>query len=171
MRKTSIYLLTVLIIGIVALGNAQVNNNQTTKKRTEKMEPTFKGEEKNVFSTIEKMVAGFENKNIDAVMACYEENATVLFEPQQPVTGTELVKAAFLQAFGTVNPKYTFTDHEIYITGDIATHTTPWVLTGQLPDGTKIEQSGLSVVVLRKQPAGNWLIVQDNPHGQFLLNK
>lgn len=170
MRKTSIYLLVVFTIGIVALGNAQTNKNQPTKKRTEKMETKFNGEEKKVFSTIEKMVAAFEIKKIDAVMACYEENATIMFEPQKPIAGSELIKTAFLQAFA-INPKYNFSDHEIYITGDIAIHITPWTMTGQLPDGTKIEQSGLSIAILRKQPDGNWLIVQDNPHGQFLLNK
>jgi ketosteroid isomerase-like protein len=34
-----------------------------------------------------------------------------------------------------------------------------------LPDGTKIQNGGLSVIVLRKQPDGNWLMVIDNPFG------
>jgi len=43
-------------------------------------------------------------------------------------------------------------------------------MVGTLPDGSKIEQNGLSVATLRKQPDGSWLMIQDNPHGQFRLN-
>ena len=107
---------------------------------------------------------------VDGVLSSYEADAIVMFEPQKSVTGKEVLKAVFTQFVG-MNPQYTFSGHEVYISGDIATHFGPWSMTGQLPDGTKIEQSGLSVAVLRKQPDGNWLMIQDNPHGQFLLGK
>lgn len=77
---------------------------------------------------------------------------------------------AFTQ-FAAMNPKFTFTGHEIYISGNIATHIAPWTMVGQMPDGTKIEQSGLSVVVLRQQADGSWLMIQDNPSGQFSMSK
>ena len=134
------------------------------------MENKFNEEQKKVFSTIEKMVDAFQNKNIDGVLAAYEADAMVMFEPQKPVAGKEMLKTVFSQFVG-MNPQYTFSGHEIYISGDIATHIAPWSMTGHMPDGTNIEQSGLSVAVLRKQPDGNWLMVQDNPHGQFLLGK
>ncbi len=173
MRKTSI-LLIALTFGIISNGNAQtkqkVKNKQTVQKTDKKMENNFNDEQKKVFSTIEKMVTAFQNKDIDGVLATYEDNAIVMFEPQKPVQGKETLRAVFTQFVG-MNPQYTFSGHEIYISGDIATHTAPWKMVGQLPDGTKIEQSGLSVAVLRKQADGNWLMIQDNPHGQFLLGK
>lgn len=173
MGKRSI-LLIVLTFGIISNGNAQTNkkvkNNQTIQKTEKKMENNFNEEQKKVFSTIEKMVTAFQNKDIDGVLATYEDNAIVMFEPQKPVQGKETLRAVFTQFVG-MNPQYTFSGHEIYISGDIATHIAPWKMVGQLPDGTKIEQSGLSVAVLRKQADGNWLMIQDNPHGQFLLGK
>ena len=42
---------------------------------------------------------------------------------------------------------------------------------GKTPDGQGIEQSGLSVAILRKQADGEWLMVIDNPHGQHLLDQ
>lgn len=135
-----------------------------------KMDNNFNEEQKKVFSTIEKMVAAFEAKDIDGVLATYENNAIVMFEPQKPVQGKENLRAAFTQFVG-MNPQYTFSGHEVYVSGDIATHVAPWKMTGHLPDGTKIEQSGLSVAVLRKQTDGSWLMIQDNPHGQLLLNQ
>ena len=44
-------------------------------------------------------------------------------------------------------------------------------MTGKTPDGFPIEQSGFSVVVLRKQTDGQWLMVIDNPFGDHLVNK
>ena len=164
MRGTSI-LLIALTFGIISNGNAQ-----TIQKEDKKMENKFNEEQKRVFSTIEKMVSAFQNKDIDGVLATYEENAIVMFEPQKPVQGKETLRAAFTQFVG-MNPQYTFSGHEVYISGDIATHISPWKMVGQMPDGTKIEQSGLSIAILRKQTDGNWLMIQDNPHGQFLLNK
>ncbi len=169
MRKTGIYLLTVLTIGIASLGGAQTNKNQTIKK-TAKMETNFNEEQKKVYSTIEKMVNAFHKKDIPIVLTTYEENAIVMFEPQKPVSGKGNLRMAFTQFCG-MNPIFTFSGHEIYISGDIATHIAPWTMTGQMPDGTKIEQSGLSIAVLRKQADGNWLMIQDNPNGQFLMNK
>ena len=116
------------------------------------------------------MVSAFQNKDIERVLTTYEEDAIVLFEPLKPISGKELLRQAFTQ-FASVNPKFTFSSHEIYISGNIATHLAPWTMTGQLPDGTKVEQSGLSIAVLRKQPDGSWLMIQDNPSGQFSMSK
>lgn len=156
---------------LVSACNAQSNkkNNQSLIKKEKKMENKFNSEQKKVFSTIEKMVSAFEKKDITGVLATYEEEAIVMFEPQKPVQGKEALRAVFTQFVG-MNPVYTFSGHEVYISGEIATHIAPWKMVGQLPDGTKIEQSGLSIAILRKQSDGNWLMIQDNPHGQFLLN-
>lgn len=166
-------LLIALTCGLIFTSNAQTKqtgkSNQTIQK-TDKMETNFNEEQKKVFSTIERMVAAFEKKDIDGVLATYETDAIVMFEPQKPVQGKETLRAVFTQ-FVSMNPQYTFSGHEVYVSGNIATHTAPWTMKGQLPDGTKIEQSGLSVAVLRKQSDGNWLMIQDNPHGQFLMNK
>lgn len=161
MYKRSIYLVIALSLVYMPGSKAQTNT---------KMENNFNGEQKKVLSTIEKMVHAFHNKDINGVLSCYELDATILFEPQKPITGREMLKNAFSSAF-EINPKYEFGAHEIYITGNIATHITPWAMKGQLPDGTLLEQSGLSVAVLRKQNDGNWLMVLDNPHGQFLMDK
>ena len=45
----------------------------------------------------------------------------------------------FIQFVG-MNPKYTFNPHKIYISGDIASHTAPWKMTGEVPDGAKLNK-------------------------------
>jgi uncharacterized protein (TIGR02246 family) len=134
------------------------------------MENNFNAEQQKVYNVIVKMTDAFVEKDIDGVLATYEDSAIVMFEPQKPVTGKDNLRMAFTQ-FVTMNPIFTYSGHEVYISGDIATHIAPWKMVGHLPDGTKIEQSGLSIAVLRKQTDGNWLMIQDNPNGQFLMNK
>lgn len=172
MRQASI-LLFALAFGIISNSNAQaiqnVNKNQSIQKKDNKMESKFNAEQQEVYDVIIKMTNAFEQKDIDGVLATYEEGAIVLFEPQKPVTGKQNLRMAFTQ-FVTMNPVFTYSGHEVYISGDIATHIAPWKMKGILPDGTKIEQSGLSIAVLRKQADGRWLMIQDNPNGQYLMN-
>lgn len=161
MYKTSIFLLTVLTFGMVSFSNAQ-----TTKK----METNFNAEQTKVYNVIVKMTDAFVKKDIDGVLATYEDGAIVMFEPQKPVTGKNNLRMAFTQ-FVTMNPIFTYSGHEVYISGDIATHIAPWKMVGHLPDGKKVEQSGLSIAVLRKQADGTWLMIQDNPNGQYLMTR
>lgn len=164
-------LLAVLACSIIVTGNAQTKETkQVIQKPDKKMENNFNEEQKKVFSTIDRMVAAFEKKDIDGVLATYEAGAIVMFEPQRPVQGKDALRAAFTQ-FVDMNPQYTFSGHEVYVSGNIATHIAPWKMKGELPNGTKVEQSGLSVAILRKQADGSWLMIQDNPHGQFLMSK
>jgi hypothetical protein len=44
-------------------------------------------------------------------------------------------------------------------------------MTGTAPDGSAIEQGGLSVALLRRQPDGRWLMVVDDPFGDELLRR
>ncbi len=160
----------VLVLYITEVHGQQQEKTINNFKHNRNMELKFKEEQQAAFNTIERMVNAFENKDIDGILEAYEPQAVVMFEPQTPVIGHEALGQAFTE-FVKMNPKYTFSGHEVYVSGNIATHIAPWSMTGTLPDGTKIEQNGLSVAVLRKQPDGTWLMIQDNPHGQFLLNE
>jgi len=133
-------------------------------------EKTRAQEQTEVLSTIETMVSAFEAGNLEEVMATYEPGATIIFEPGNPVSGTRSIEQAFKQAF-EMSPKYTFEGYEVFVTGNMAVHFTPWNMSGRMPDGTVIQQKGLSVAVLRKQEDGKWLILFDNPHGQHLMSK
>lgn len=127
-------------------------------------------EQQNVLNAITKMTEAFQNKDIDGVMACYEPKAVVVFEPESPISDTNVLREMFT-GMSIANPVFTYSGHEVFITGNIATHIAPWKMTAIAPDGTEIKQSGLSVAVLRKQEGGKWLMILDNPHGQFLMNK
>jgi ketosteroid isomerase-like protein len=133
-----------------------------------KIEKTITAEEKKVLSVISKMTDAFHAGDIEKVMANYESNSTIMFEPGKPVSDPKLLREMF-KGFFAVSPTFKYSGHEVFIENDIAMHITPWTMTGKAPDGSIIKQSGLSVAVLRRQSDGNWLMVIDNPHGQNLM--
>jgi len=138
----------------------------TSAKENQKMET----EENRVINAVEKMTEAFHASNIDTVMESYEAKATVVFEPGKPISDPVVLRQMFQGAF-SLNPRFSYSGHEVFVSGDIAVHFAPWNMTGRTPDNVEVSQSGLSVAVLRKQSDGEWKMVIDNPHGQFLLQK
>ena len=124
--------------------------------------------EKAILGHINSMTEAFEAGDIPGVLRHYESEAVVVGAPGAPESGKEALTALF-QRFIAVSPKFTFHDHEVIEAGDIALHATRWTMTGKAPDGTAIEDGGLSLAVLRKQPDGKWLMVIDNPYGNHVM--
>lgn len=146
---------------------AMVANSQTTQTMEKQK---FTSEQNEVMKVILDMTEAFHKKDLKAVLASYEPNAVIVFEPENAVSGTEAISQSF-QGFFAASPKFVYSGHEIFINGNFAMHFAPWTMTGKTPDGQEIKQSGLSVVVLRKQQNGKWLMVFDNPFGQHLLEQ
>lgn len=123
-----------------------------------------------IHSVVEKMTNAFHAKDINGIMEAYEGGASVVFEPNAPVTDFEALKEKFQQAFA-IDPNFTYPKgYEVFFANDIAMHIAPWEMSGQTPDGQEINQSGLSIAVLRRQTDGSWKMVLDNPNGHFLLS-
>jgi uncharacterized protein (TIGR02246 family) len=139
-----------------------------TKNTMEKA--TFTQEQNEVMKVILDMTEAFHKKDLEGVLASYEPNAVIIFEPEKPSSGVDAISEGF-KGFFAVNPKFEYSGHEVFLNGNLAMHFAPWTMTGKTPDGNEIKQSGLSVVVLRKHSNGKWLMVFDNPFGQHLLNQ
>lgn len=154
--------LSALLILVAGSANAQTNKSMETRN--------FTPEQNEVMNVIMKMTSAFHKKDINEVMASYEPQAVIVFEPEKPVSDRTAIIEGF-NSFFAVSPIFEYSGHEVFINGNIAIHFAPWVMKGKAPDGTEITQSGLSVAVLRKQPNGKWLMVFDNPFGQHLLEK
>lgn len=131
---------------------------------------TFTPEQNEVMKVILDMTEAFHKKDLKGVLASYEPNAVIVFNPEKPVSGKDAISEGFM-GFFAMSPKFEYSGHEVLVNGDLAMHFAPWTMTGKASDGTEINQSGLSVVVLRKQHNGKWLMVFDNPFGQHLLDQ
>ncbi len=126
--------------------------------------------EQQVIEAVETMTAAFHAGDIAGVMASYADGATIVFQPGSgPTTDPKIQRETFEQLFA-LKPAFTYQGHEVFVSGDTAIHIAPWTMTGTAPDGTPIEQSGLSVAALRRQSDGRWLLVIDDPNGEHLLS-
>jgi uncharacterized protein (TIGR02246 family) len=121
-------------------------------------------------STIDDMTTAFHAGDIDGIMRTYEPGAVVLGEPNVPVSGTSALREMFA-GFIAAKAHFTFEGHQVVQAGDIAVHLTPWRMTGEAPDGAAITAGGLSVAVLRRQSDGRWLMVIDNPFGDWIAHQ
>jgi uncharacterized protein (TIGR02246 family) len=123
-----------------------------------------------ILATVNEMVSAFHAGDIDGIMRSYEADAVVVGEPDAPVSGTANLRSMF-RGFIEAKARFSFRGHEVIQAGDIALHLTPWHMTGQAADGTKLESTGLSVAVLRRRADGKWLFVIDHPFGDFIQNR
>jgi uncharacterized protein (TIGR02246 family) len=120
--------------------------------------------------TIETNNAAVAAGDMEGILATYESNAVLMGQPGMPAAGTAALREAFKQ-FLFLNPKITVVSQDLIQAGDIALHSYTWKMAGKTPDGNPVEQSGFSLVVLRKQPDGHWLMVIDNPFGDRILKE
>ena len=123
-----------------------------------------------IHATIEINNAAVAAGNMENILATFESKAVLVAQPGMTAMGTPALREAFKQ-FIAINPQIAITNHEVIQADDVALHSSTWKMTGKAPDGSPIEQTGFSVVVLRKQPDGRWLMVIDNPFGDQLLQK
>lgn len=133
-------------------------------------ERQMSSDENAVNETVLDMTTAFQAGDLDTVLNSYEPGAVVMFEPGEPVSDPKILAETFA-AWSAMGPEFTYAGHDVIVSGDTALHIAPWSMTGTGPDGSTIEQSGLSVAVLKRQADGGWRMVIDNPHGQALLNR
>jgi uncharacterized protein (TIGR02246 family) len=125
-------------------------------------------ENEQINAVIEANNAAVGTGDMDAVLATFEENGLLVSQPGMFAQGTPALREAFGQFMG-ISPQISVKAHEVIQADDIAIHTSTWTMSGKTPDGHPIEQSGFSVVVLRKQADGRWLMVIDNPFGDNVM--
>jgi uncharacterized protein (TIGR02246 family) len=131
----------------------------------------IKMEHAQIQKTIDNNNAAVAARDMEAILATYDAHATLVGQPgMPPAVGTLALREAFKQ-FLAINPRITILSQDVVQSSDVALHTYTWKMSGKTPDGHPIEQGGFSIIVLRKQADGKWLMVIDNPFGDVLLRK
>ena len=111
----------------------------------------------------QKFQDAFNSGSVDAVMALYEPEPTLVPQPGVVVTGAAAVRQAF-SAFLALKPTIVVETRLIAPGGgDLAILYSRWALRGTSTDGIPIELAGQGSEVVRRQPDGSWLFVIDNP--------
>jgi uncharacterized protein (TIGR02246 family) len=123
--------------------------------------PAHKPEECDIL--IEKAL---KSRDLDAAVALYEPNATLVIGPGEVASGKAAIREALkgFLAFDEVH----FTREITAIQsgdGNLAMLRGAWSATSTGPDGKPVTVTGNNVEVVRRQPDGTWLFVIDNPRG------
>jgi uncharacterized protein (TIGR02246 family) len=107
----------------------------------------------------------FSAHDLEAALALYEPEATLIAQPGQIVRGTEAISEA-LSGFLALKPKFESEFKKAFQVGEIALLFSDWTLSATDPDGNAIvEMAGRTSDVARRQSDGSWLFVIDDPYG------
>ncbi len=102
--------------------------------------------------------------DLDALMALYEPQASLMPSPGKVVVGTAAIREA-LSAFLAARPNIALSQRLVSRTDDLALVTSKWELTMTGADGQRSTMNGQSVEVVRRQADGSWRFAIDMPFG------
>ena len=102
--------------------------------------------------------------NVDALVALYEPQASLMPSPGTLVAGTAAIREA-LAAFVAGKPAMQIAPRLVSQSGDLAVVTAKWQLAMTGQDGKPAQMQGQSVEVVRRQSDWRWLFVIDLPFG------
>jgi uncharacterized protein (TIGR02246 family) len=106
----------------------------------------------------------FNSGNKEAVLAFFEEDATMVAQPGQVVKGKGIISQV-LDGFLALEAKMEVKPKVVVQNDEIAIMISDWRLKGSDPEGNPIDMTGQTTDVLRRQSDGRWLLVIDNPYG------
>jgi uncharacterized protein (TIGR02246 family) len=102
--------------------------------------------------------------DLDALVGLYEPDAAFVPEPGVVLRGHDAIREA-LQGFLALSPTITGEIQGVVETGGVALVVNRWRLEGTGPGGDRVEMSGVSADVVRRQPDGSWRVLIDDPWG------
>jgi uncharacterized protein (TIGR02246 family) len=101
--------------------------------------------------------------DLDGLVALYEPGATLAREDGSSVTGAAAIRA---ELAGLLAGKPRIAMHVVHVIpggDDVALLHNDWHLTAVAPDGARVDVSGRSSEVVRRQPDGTWRFAVDDP--------
>jgi len=111
-----------------------------------------------------RLVTAVHDRDLEAVLALYEEDATLVVYPGMLGKGKTAIRTFYEGIFrleGDIqHGAEAFTE-----AGDLTLYTAKWTIVGPMPPHLPLNRTNYHAALLRKQPAGNWLIAIDNPWG------
>ena len=123
---------------------------------------------KTPLETVEQLDVAFNRGNLEAILAFYEDGATVVLEPGRLAIGKPALRQAFTWLLRSrLIARQVKTN--VIETGDLALFTSKWILINTGADTTIPSREGFASTILRKQPDGTWRIVIDNSWGPAIL--
>ncbi|MEN4761613.1 SgcJ/EcaC family oxidoreductase [Chryseobacterium sp. C39-AII1] len=109
------------------------------------------------------MEKAIQTKDMDAMLALYEEDATFILDSGEQVNGLEEIKKALTPFLDVTNFKFTYLASFPDSQNKIAILRGSWIATAKDENNNDVEISGHDVEVVRKQEDGTWKFIIDHP--------
>ena len=104
--------------------------------------------------------------DLDALVALYEPNATLVAAADQPAVGQAAIREA-LAPMIAAKARITMRIVRVERAGDdLARVYNDWSASATAPDGTTAETTGKAIEMMRRQPDGTWRFAIDDPYGR-----
>jgi uncharacterized protein (TIGR02246 family) len=113
---------------------------------------------------IGRFLAAVRNLDVEAVLALYEPDATVVVMPGMLGQGTTAIRS-FYEGIFALKPEIRHGAEAFTEAGDLTLFTAKWTIVTPIPPSLPLNKTNYHSAILRKQRDGNWLIAVDNPWG------
>ena len=113
---------------------------------------------------IEKCAEMIQAGDIDGLVQLYDPDIVMMMEPGKVRVGLDALREYFTPLLA-LRPKMKFTRISFLEADGVAQLSYRWEVTGTAPDGSIVEQKGVSSDVVRRRPDGSWAVIIDNPNG------
>jgi len=108
----------------------------------------------------------FNGGDIDALVDLYEPDATLIPEPEKPVSGHAAIREALVPLLA-LKGRIQLRTGRVIPSGDLAVVYADWSFVGGTdPDGNNVDLEGHSTELMRRQSDGSWLDVIDDPYSR-----
>lgn len=114
---------------------------------------------------IRALLTAFQQRDVDAVLALYENNALMVVHPNMIATGRSSLRKVYEGIF-SLSGDSRFEEQRFIEGDDLALFSANLAMASN-----PVTETHLTTMVLRKQPDGSWLIAMDNPWGPRVASR
>ncbi len=126
--------------------------------------------EQSIIAVVKELDHAFNQKNIEAVLSFYEDQATMVVEPGKLAKGKPELRKVFEELFkmGGIAKQDKMKVIEV---GDVALFISKWHLDTQATDSNKLATNFYATCVFRKGLDGKCRLIIDNSFGPAILGE
>lgn len=106
--------------------------------------------------------------DVNGALSCFHPEAVYIDRDGRELRGLDQIEKA-MQAICALQFHISGATPHISIVGDLAMWMDLWEMNGTTPDGHPIQMTGHTACIMKKDQAGNWLWIVDNPFGSAVL--
>ncbi|AOM78078.1 hypothetical protein BFS30_13355 [Pedobacter steynii] len=106
--------------------------------------------------------------NVEDALGCFDSQGIYIDRSGKEMKGLPQIEIA-MKSLCMLRPSIVGAAAHVSIIGDLAMWLDKWTMTGKTPDGDPIEMNGHTSCILKRNDAGLWLWLVDNPFGAAIL--